>query len=632
MCGICGYRSAYPVPLEKMSFVLAHRGPDDAGVYRSRDVALAHRRLSIIDLKDGHQPMLSADGQIVLIFNGEIYNFLELKKVLQAQGHVFKTSSDTEVLLCMYEHYGTDCLAHLNGEFAFVLYDRRKDILFGARDRLGIKPLYYTQNDKGFFFASEIKALFESTHVHRRVNPVAVDLYLTFRYVPGRDTIYKDIYKILPGHAFVQSGNNVPRFWQYWDLPDHEEAMTFDEAYQRFDELLTDSVRYRLISDVPLGVYLSGGIDSTSLVAVMSSLKHTPIRSYTVGFDMALDESAQAQETAKRFSAEHLAVTVTPESMDLLPEIIWHMDEPFGDAILVPSFCLSREAARHVKAVLTGEGADEGQLGYVHHEALEKGFSLTRKVSSRLLQALGLVLPKVPVAFLDQFFNYPLSMGMAGRERLAQLVSLLPHPGQAYQHFCSLFTEEERARLYGPDLKHCLKEAKAAYHDPLVSRLDAAKDPLRDIYIHDIKHWLPDNILNKQDRMTMAHSLEGRVPYLDHRLIEFETKLPRALKLKNSRGKYLLRCYYERKIAIRNQVGKKKKAFIMPMQGVYHAKYLTLVDRYLNDAIIDTGLWNKQEIRSIIQNADRSPLLGHKKVIALVMLQIWQDVFKPEWK
>ncbi len=628
MCGIGGYRSKHPVPLEKMSLVLAHRGPDDAGIYRLGDVALLHRRLSIIDLKNGHQPMLSRDEQTVLVFNGEIYNYLELKKNLQAHGLAFKTSSDTEVLLRAYEHFGTECLAHLNGDFAFVIFDRRRNLLFGARDRLGIRPFYYTQNDKGFFFASEIKALLETACVDRRVNPIALDLYLTYRYVPGRGTMFKNIFKLLPGEAFTQSGDDAPRFWKYWDLPQNEEALGPDEAYQQFEGLLTDSVRYRLISDVPLGVYLSGGMDSTSVAAVMAGLKQAPIRTYTACFDMDVDESAAARQTAKRFLCDHHEVRITPDSLDFLPQITWHMDEPFGDTILVPNFCLSKEAGRHVKVVLTGEGADEGQMGYVHHESLAIGFSLSRRVPRGLRCALGHLIPYIPVKLLDRAFNYPHSMGMAGRRRLAELLSLLDRPGHAYQHFCSLFSEDERARLYGPGLRHCLNEAKKAYHDPLVNRLNIAKDPLRAIYIHDFKHWLPDNILNKQDRMTMAHSIEGRVPYLDHRLVEFEAKLPCALKIKDGQGKYLLRRFYEQHLGVPS---KRKKAFVMPLQGAYHTKYQSLVDRYLNDTAIDSGLWNKQEIASIVREADRSPLLGHKKVMALMMLQIWHELFKPQW-
>jgi asparagine synthase (glutamine-hydrolysing) len=630
MCGICGYRSHHPVPLNSMNAVLAHRGPDDSGTFQSREhgVGLGHRRLAIIDLTSGHQPMQSADGQVILTYSGEIYNYQELKKTLQAQGHLFRTASDTEVLLTAYLQNGTDCLKDFNGEFAFVLYDKRKDLLFGARDRLGIKPFYYVQNDHGFFFASEIKSLFESGRVSRRVNQVGIDLYFTYRFNPDRQTIYKEVFKLLPGHAFIQSGNKPPQFWRYWSLPEQEEHLTFEDAVDRFQELLTDSIRHRLISDVPIGVYLSGGIDSTTVVAIMAALHHYPIRSYTVEFGTDLDETAQARETALFYNARHQTLRIVPDDIDALSKAIWHMDEPFGDPILVPNFCLSAAAAHDVKVVLTGEGADEGQMGYVHHESLQKLLAFP----PLLMNIIGRLIPHLPVKLLDKSFNYPRSMGIEGRKRLAKLMGKLNNPGVAYEHFCSLFTEEERARLYGPGLKRCLEEAKAKYHDATAKKINDAPDPMRAIYRHDIEHWLPDNILKKQDRMAMAHSLEGRVPFLDHRLVEFQAKLPMELKIKNGRGKHLLRCYYEQRLAAVHLQNKKKRAFMMPMEGVYRAKRMALADRYLNDGVLDGNLWNKREIRSIIDHADRSPLLNHKKMMSLVIMQIWQELFKPEWE
>jgi len=631
MCGICGYRSKQNVPLEKMIAVLEHRGPDDSGLYTSGTVGLGHRRLSIIDIAGGHQPFVSADGQVCLVFNGVIYNYRELKKDLTKKGFDFVTSSDTEVLLQMYVCYGKEMLHHLNGQFAFVIYDARENLLFGARDRLGIKPFYYSINNNGLFFASEIKALFKSGFVPSEVYPAAVDMYFTYRYVPGNITIYKNIFKLLPAHAFEQVGDKAPSFWKYWDIPEEPLNKSYKTVIEEFDELLNDSVNYRLISDVPLGVFLSGGVDSTTIIAIMSQLGHTPIHSYTVGFDNVFDETEEASRSANYYGCDHHELKVSGDAFELLPKIIWHMDEPFGDSILLPLYMLSKKASDDIKVVLTGEGADEGQMGYVHHEALSKGFSVEKWLPSMVLLSLGYLIKRMPVSVLDSVFNYPGSMGVAGRERFGQLASCLSSPGKAYQLLTSLFTESEKNALYGPVLMKGKEAAEEEYYKPLIDKLDNSNNPLRDIYLHDLKNWLPDNILNKQDRMTMAHSLEGRVPFLDHRIVEFEAGLPHDLKIRKGHGKYVLNTLFKKRYSVPGRKSRRKNAFFFPIEGEYKRSYQKLVDRYLRSSIPDDDLFNKREVLKIIDNAERSPLLEHKKVMALIIFQIWLEVFNPQW-
>jgi len=631
MCGICGYRSSKSVNLENMVHIMAHRGPDDRGFFRSNGVGLGHRRLSIIDLVTGTQPMYSDDKHVVIVFNGEIYNFLELKKNLIQKGDTFHTTSDTEVLLNMYLRYGKDMLKYLNGMFAFVLYDRRNDILFGARDRLGIKPLYYTYNENGFFFASEIKALFASACVKPKGNPVAADLYFTYRYIPDKHTAYKDIFKVLPAHAFEQTGQKPPRFWRYWDFPEEQTQSDVNAAVETFDDMLTKSVQYRLISDVPLGVFLSGGVDSTTIISLMAKLNHHPIRAFTVGFNTAVDEIADAQKTSQHFQCEHDITYVYAESFDLLRKIIWHMDEPFGDPILIPTYLLSQNAAQKVKVVLTGEGADEGLMGYIHQENLASGLFWGSKISPFLLNLCGKWIQHVPVGVLDHAFNYPASMGTAGRQRLGQFLPALCNPGQAYELFVSLFTEQERENLFGPTLKAGKEQARIEYHQPVAEKINQAPDPLRAIYLHDFTHWLPDNILNKQDRMTMANSLEGRVPFLDHHLVEFEARLPLHFKIRNHKGKFLLKELFYARYASYRQQAQKKRAFYMSLEGQYQRQYKQCIQHYLHPSNIDDRLFDPAEVQKLIEDADNSPLIGHKKVMALLAFHIWADIFQPEW-
>lgn len=631
MCGICGYRSEINVPLEKMINVLAHRGPDDSGVFRHETVGLGHCRLSIIDVVHGCQPMKSEDGKVIIVYNGEIYNFLELRKNLVEQGVNFRTFSDTEVLLSLYQCYGTKMLSYLNGMFAFVIYDQRKNSFFGARDRLGIKPLYYHVNKNGFFFASEIKALLATGLIQPKGNPMAADLYFTYRYIPGNNTIYDGIYKVLPGCAFEQEGAKPPRFWQYWDIPDEQTNKKISAAIDEFNEILLQSVRYQLISDVPLGVFLSGGVDSTTIVSMMSRLNHQPINSFTVGFDNDYDEINEAQHTAKYLNCQNDSVIAHPEDFQLLPKIIWHMDEPFGDQILLPMYLLSRFAAKSVKVVLSGEGADEGQMGYIHHEALSKGIAVANYFSSHGLSLLAALTRKIPINLLDLAFNYPGSLGPKGRERLALLFSSLNSPGKSYQLLSSVFLEEERENLYGPVFKRGLQQAKEEFQQPMIEAMDKSSDPLREIYKHDLKNWLPNNILNKLDRMTMANSLEGRVPFLDHRLVEFEACLPQHFKIKHGKGKYLLRKLFEERYDIAGRKTRKKQAFFMSLEGQYQQTFQDLKREYLNPDKIDEQLLNPLTVTKIAERAEMSPLLGHKQVMSIIMFIIWTEVFKPRW-
>lgn len=629
MCGICGYRSFRDVALDDMTRSLAHRGPDGFGTFRELDtgVGLGHRRLAIIDLTQGQQPMYWSDRSIVIVYNGEIYNFLELRSELESQGFDFKTNSDTEVLLAMYRRYGPDMLLYLNGMFAFVIYDTNKDLLFGARDHLGIKPFYYTENSNGFFFASEAKALFESRYITKKADPAGIDLYLTYRFVPGEMTAFAGIKKLLPGHFFIQKGVNPIELRRYWEIPDETVSIEQDEAIAKFEEVLFNSVNMQLVSDVPLGMFLSGGIDSTAIAGVMSTLGHSPIKAFTVGFHNGPDETEEAARSAAYFSCEHHIRTIAPEDINNLPLLAKHMDDPFGDAILVPLYELCGLASQKVKVVLSGDGVDEGQMGYIHHETLAKLGVLMGNTPPVMARIMGSLSEMVPISLLDKVFNYPDSMGKLGRQRLRQMVGSLWSPFDCYQSFAALFTLKDKKQLYGRVLQQGAEEAEERFFRPMRERINRAPDSLRAIYKHDLTHWLPDNILNKFDKMSMAHSIEGRVPYLDHRIVEFQAKLPLKFKLQKGHGKFLLRNFFKKKYAIPGREINRKQAFYFPLEGAYGEVLNKLASTYLTPDRIDPNLLDPGAVADIVHRSRHSPLLGCKQMFALVMLQVWMETF-----
>lgn len=627
MCGIAGFRCKKNADLDAMVISLRHRGPDERGTYTHGSVGLGHTRLSIIDLQSGHQPMTTPDGCTTVVFNGEIYNFRELRKDLEKKGVSFHTKSDTEVLLNMYAVYGTDMLEQLNGMFAFCIYDKQKDIIFGARDRIGIKPFYYSTNENGFFFASEIKSLLSSSCVSRAIDLVAIDHYFTFRYIPGTRTAFAEVKKLRPAHAFIQKADNTFHVWRYWDFHIGGGPEDFETALEQFDELLSDSVRLRLISDVPLGAFLSGGVDSTTIVGIMKKLGHSPLKTFTIGFGLDIDETREAEEAGRYYGCDHLSFEMPEKAFDMLGKAIYHMDEPFGDPIIIAYLLLSEQAAKSVRVVLTGEGADEGQMGYVHHEVLSSGLRLGRRMPRPMLNLAASIVRRLPVRVLDRRFKYPSSMGGAGRERLATLIPALKDPGKAYFKFISLFNDSEKALLFGPALRQARAEAQAEQLE-WAETMNASSDPLDGYYRFDFKNWLPDNILNKQDRMTMACSIEGRVPFLDHRVVEFLASLPQDLKLRKGSGKFLLQKLYNSCYKPQTRGATSKKAFFMPIDGKFKPAFNRFADRFLSDSAVSSEFFNKEFVRSLRKRSAMSELLFDKQSMAVAIFNVWKEIFK----
>ncbi|MBI5093098.1 MAG: asparagine synthase (glutamine-hydrolyzing) [Candidatus Hydrogenedentes bacterium] len=533
MCGICGIAKGDtgaqvdPAALERMNRALTHRGPDDAGVWLQGHVGLAMRRLKVLDLAGGHQPMLNDSRQIAIVFNGEIYNYRELRAELEKKGCAFRTQSDTEVLLRAYEAYGDDALHKLNGMFAFALYDANRDRLLLARDRLGIKPLFYTIQNGSITFASELDALLRSGAAPGAINPAAVDAYFTFLYVPAPDSIYTNIEKLLPGEKLVFENGQATRerYWRVNYAPDS--AWTLDSAADRYLELMTDAIRLQRVSDVPLGAFLSGGLDSSTVVGLLSFLCAEPIKTFTIGFDdPEANELEFARIAADHFGTDHTEEVLRPDMVSVASELVRHFGEPFADASAVPTWLVSRLARRHVTVALSGDGGDELFAGYTWAH-VSKAVDQYRKVPAALRSLVDTALRLGPE-----------SPKMAKLRRFSGDSFQSPHQGFRRRETC--FAPELRAALYSPDL---LERVSASAIDRFQERADEAgniSDDDRMLY-QDLTMYLPDDILTKVDRMSMANGLEARVPILDHRIVEFSATVPFHLKYKGAISKRLVK-------------------------------------------------------------------------------------------
>lgn len=532
MCAIAGFFSLDPgAPVDRrllkaMADAMAHRGPDGEGFLVDGSVGLAHRRLSIIDIEGGTQPIWNEDRTVAVVFNGEIYNHEELRPRLEGLGHRFRTRSDTEVIVHLYEEHGDACVESLRGMFAFALWDARRRRLLLARDRLGIKPLYVALRPGLVAFASEVKALLLHPAVPAELDPEALDLYLALRYVPGPRTMFRGIEKLQPGHLLVADRDGV-RVRAYWDVPHHApEPLAEKEARERFMALLEESVRLRLMADVPLGVFLSGGLDSTSVLAVMSRVAPGErFDTFTVGYDPKTDASCNefpyARIAADAFGAHHHELSLgSDDFQDSLRKMVWHLDEPVADPACIPLMHISRLARSKITVVLSGEGADEILGGYGIYRRMLALERWHRLLGSRLTAGIGRLLPGEKLSHYGRLGSLPLASRYRGVSR-----GFLPG-GQA-----ELLPGGDPARA-----QRALDAAFAPHFDAV-----AGAPALAQMLYVDLKTWLPDDLLTKADKMTMANGQELRVPFLDHRLVELAATLPAHLKIRNGEGKALLR-------------------------------------------------------------------------------------------
>jgi asparagine synthase (glutamine-hydrolysing) len=599
--------------LHAMAQSLAHRGPDDEGIYVSGPAGLAFRRLSIIDLDGGHQPLSNQDGTVWIAFNGEIYNYRGLRRTLMSQGHTFRTESDTEVIVHLYDEYGDDFVHHLRGMFGFALWDTERQRLVLVRDRVGIKPMYYAETSKGLTFGSEVKAILEDPSVARQLNPEAVDRFLTYFFVPGEDTVFDAIRKLEPGHMLVYE-DGTTTISSYWDLDfgpatrgspsDHQEALL---------SLLDDVVADHLIADVPVGLLLSGGVDSTAVLS-LASAQGAELSTYTIGFageDFA-DERPYAKLAADRFGTDHHEASMSRDDFfETLPRYVWHMEEPVCEPPAIALYFVAELAAEHVKVVLSGEGGDEAFAGYSNYrnntwyERAKRGAGPTRPMVSDLLNRVPDQGPRINKYL--QSFDVPLHEYYLSRT------------ATPYSYF-----NAHREELLSPDWAAVLGERNDALEK--FWQASEGQDVLNRMLYVDTKSWLPDDLLLKADKITMAHSLELRVPLLDHRVLEFAASLPTSRKLKGLQTKYLL------KEALRAQVPdeirkRKKTGFPVPYERwIAEASGGSIRDLLLDDAALARGYFQRSHVEAMLKrNAEHGDV--SREVFSLIVLELWHQIF-----
>jgi asparagine synthase (glutamine-hydrolysing) len=552
MCGIVGAVGAAldsivdTATAERMCRAIRHRGPDDQGIYTSAPAMLGMRRLSIIDLEGGRQPIQNEDGSIWLVFNGEIYNFRELRRDLEARGHVFRSHCDSEAIVHCFEEYGAECFTRLRGMFAIAIWDARDRSLWLARDRLGKKPLYYVHSEKGMAFASEVKALLEVPWLAREVVPEAVWDYLVLGYVPAPGSIFRGVSKLRPGHYLVYRAG-VLSDHRYWELAFGPKWTTSEEDLaDRLAEILDEAVRIRLVSDVPFGAFLSGGLDSSLVVTLMERHLQQPVKTFSVGFnENEFSELDDARRIARHVGSEHHEHVAEPNAVALLHDLVWYLDEPFGDSSGIPTFLVAQLARSRVKMVLSGDGGDELFAGYDRYQKYRVVRSLRRLpqwLGTDGLRLLGRMIPG-PTGRRAQWLAY-----RAG----------LPYPDD-YLSGVALTTPEIAAGLLGPRV---VERQFAGVREAFFDR--NAPPGLDQVMAGDIRTYLADDILVKVDRLTMAHSLEARAPLLDHQLVEFAARLPLSLKLRRASGKHLLRAVAQRLLPPAS-LRKRKHGFSIPL-------------------------------------------------------------------
>ena len=615
MCGIAGIMSLDGKPvfeeeLRSMCSAIAHRGPDDEGFYFAPGVGLGMRRLSIIDLNSGRQPASNEDKSVWVVFNGEIYNFQELRRRLEGHGHVFSTQSDTETIVHLYEEYGEHCVDHLRGMFAFALWDERKKRLLVARDRLGIKPLYYAEAGGRILFASELKAILQLPDVERKLNWSAVSYLFSFLSTPPAEAIIDGVHKLEPGRLLTASPGRAPVIEPYWELrfePDSSRDVSY--FVDRTRELLDESVRLHMVSDVPLGAFLSGGIDSSAIVASAAKLTSSPLKTFSIGFtEPDYDEREYARAVSRRFQTEHHELTLGAEGLDELEDLAWHLDEPFGDSSAIPTYMVSKLAAKTVKVVLSGDGGDELFAGYDKY--LVEGRERDR---TRLPAFARSLLGRISRAMPD---------GMKGRKFLGHM-SLAG--AERYLDSCTLFRREDMKKLFRPDIFELL-----APYEPWRSKAACMESGnthwLSALQRLDMQNYLPLDILTKVDRMSMAHSIETRVPLLDHKLVEFAATIPPGMSLRGGTTKYVLK-EAMRGILPDEIIDRPKHGFAVPLGYWFRGKLGAYVrDLLLGETALRRGIFNASYINELVAQHDRGRNLD-LQLWTLISFELWARVF-----
>jgi asparagine synthase (glutamine-hydrolysing) len=626
MCGICGIllcdrgQSVSRDALAAMNRRIAHRGPDDDGFFVEKNVGLATRRLSIIDVKTGHQPLANEGQDIWIVYNGEIYNHADLRVDLEARGHRYRTRSDTETIVHLYEEYGRDCVTRLRGMFAFVIWDSRKRVLFAARDRLGIKPFYYRWDGKAFLFGSEIKAILAYPGVGAEFNRCVLSEYLAFGYITGPETMFGGIQKLMPGHTLELSEDGEPRVERYWDLSVEVDQEPLPRKYyvQTYRALLEASVASHLMSDVPLGVFLSGGLDSSAVAALTSKIRGDRIQTFAVGYsEEQFSELGFAREVAKHIGSEHYEVRLSREEFfQILPRLIWHEDEPIVWPSSVSLYFVARLARERVTVVLTGEGSDETLAGYTRY-----AWTL---LNARMDRAYRAVTPRALRDLVRRAIQAgPLSATLHRKLEHTFLVrDGNSWPSFYYDNFFSAFSAAEQSDLLTTD---ALSTAGSAYAGSMNAWNRSSGDLLHRLLYADINSYLVE-LLMKQDQMSMAASIESRVPFLDHELVEFTARIPARYSIEGMAGKFILKQAVE-DLLPRSIVYRKKMGFPTPWEYWLAGPQLDALERMLLDPrTIERGLFRPEAVRRLFAKHRSKTRDNGNRIWRLLNLETWLRV------
>lgn len=602
-----------------MRDILRHRGPDDGGIYIDKNVGLGHRRLSIVDVANGTQPMFNDDRSYSIVYNGEIYNHAEKRKELIETGHKFNNLSDTETILHLYSEYGRDCIHHLRGMFAFAIWDAKKRELFVARDRLGVKPLYYVQSDDGsLYFASEIKALLEAGAIKPEINFDVLPDQFANHGTSGDETLFVGVYRLLPGHTLLWKDGKLD-IREYWDVDfePKDERRTDDEFVEEWLGLFRESIKMRLMADVPLGMFLSGGIDSSAIAGIMSTMADDPIKTFSVGFrERAANEFEYSRLVAERFGTDHHEITITPEQFfAALPSLVWHEDEPIGFIASVPLYFVSKLAREHVKVVLTGEGADETLAGYGRYARTLRLLELGKRYEGATPVFLRDAV-RGGVATLPAAFNRKLSRTFLSRE--SNIESLF------FDNF-GVFSSEMQRGLFSKSTKAKITDLKPYTRQNALVRGSDAVDVLDKLLYADTKTYLHE-LLMKQDQMSMAASIESRVPFLDHKLVEFSARMPREMKLRSGTTKWVLR-EAMKGILPSEILDRPKMGFPVPIGNWFRGQYKHIVDEFvLGPRAMSRGIFDPAFVRKLVARHNAGEH-HDERIWTLLNFEIWQRSF-----
>jgi asparagine synthase (glutamine-hydrolysing) len=617
MCGIAGFISREKTSvgerearLDAMCKTITHRGPDEQGLTVKGRAALGMRRLSIIDLAGGQQPIFNEDDSIFIVFNGEIYNFQELREDLIKRGYKFKTHSDTETILHAYQEYGENCVDHLRGMFAFAIWNERDESLFIARDRVGKKPLFYSQINGNFVFGSELKVLLEHGEIRREIDYAALDSYLTFGYVPEEFCIFKDVKKLLPGHSLTFKNGEVTTK-KYWDFNYIKpvEIKTEAEYIEVLREKITEAVKIRLISEVPLGAFLSGGVDSSTIVGTMAKLSNQPVKTFSIGFNEdSFNELKFARVAAKHFNTEHHEFIVTPDLVEIVDELVWHFDEPFADPSALPTFMVSKMAREFVTVALSGDGGDELFAGYTRY-AIDKKRSGFANLPGFVRKGVQAVSANLPHGAKGKNYLYNASL-----DAIDRYIDSISHFNKLRRP--SLYTKDFLANLNGS-----FGTAEGVFQQFAASV--ETGNPIDNLLYLDSKTYLPSDILVKVDRMTMATSLEARTPLLDQTLIEFVVGMPTELKLKGLETKYIFKKAMEG-IVPHEILYREKQGFGVPINEWINLQLKDRIRDTLSDSkTIQRGYFDNKYIETILDEHHRNRRDHSHSLWILLMLELW---------